>query len=835
MDFRLVRPELLETSRPDEWGAPRIPRKIGAVRALHYSETVMASTLRGSSVVLTLGVLTASASLFAACSSDSADGVAGGHDFKGGGGDASAEADAAPTCTSSAQCNGGVCVDGVCCNEVCGDECCTGSAVCLIGHCVVPGADCHSAHDCQQGQYCETALGDNDDAGAAGAAGAGGAAGAPGDAGDGGPVCTQPPPLDGRCVDLPKVCDGTTDAGCVTACEYHPPVGQLNVVEKWTWGPQANEFPNFTDVWATPSVGRVYDGNCDGKIDDLDAPDIIFVAGNVAPSNTPEDNGVLRMLDGRNGHEIWSLRSATPSSKGFMGFSSAIGDLDGDGHMEIVAGTGEHYVAVIDANGNLVTLSDTTFGGNEGWGGGFAIADMDGDGYPEIAFGATVWEFKSGALTHKWTGQHGIGGGGSSQLSTFVDLDGDQHLELLAGNTAYKSDGSVLWNRSDLSDGFPGVGDFDLDGKPDVVMNAGAKVWILDGATGQTKLGPGSLPGSGGGPPTVADFDGDGKPEIGIALANYYAVAKPDFASQSIGISWKMGNHDFSSSVTGSTVFDFEGDGHAEVIYGDECYLWVFDGETGAVRFATSHTSFTATEASLLADVDGDGRAEMVMISNGASPVTWQCLNGGTPTTINGIKWEPGPSNNAYRGITVFGDRSNGWVGTRTLWNEHTYHVTNICDDHDSACDAPNVYGSIPKHEKSNWTLPWLNDFRQNVQDKGIFDAPDATVSLQVSCANPPLAKVAVRNSGLAPLPAGVDVGLYVVGSGSDTLVVQTQTTHPLASGQTEVLDVAVPSGAATSSDTFVAKIIVDPQNPKFHECHDDNDESNHVKPACTK
>ena len=52
-------------------------------------------------------------------------------------------------------------------------------------------------------------------------------------------------------------------------------------------------------------------------------------------------------------------------------------------------------------------------------------------------------------------------------------------------------------------------------------------------------------------------------------------------------------------------MFDFEGDGKAEVIYGDECFLWVFDGTTGAVRFAAPHTSFTGTEASLVADVPG--------------------------------------------------------------------------------------------------------------------------------------------------------------------------------------------------------------------------------------
>ena len=262
----------------------------------------------------------------------------------------------------------------------------------------------------------------------------------------------------------------------------------------------------------------------------------------------------------------------------------------------------------------------------------------------------------------------------------------------------------------------------------------------------------------------------------------------------------------------------------------------MFDGTTGAVRFAASHSSFTATEASLVADVDGDGRAELVMVSNGADPsnVGWKCMDAnGTPVTLNGATWTPGwTADKGYRGITVFGSASGSWVGTRTLWSEHTYHVTNICDDRDSACDAPNVYGTIPKGEKKNWTVPWLNNFRQNVQDKGLFDAPDATVSLTVDCSSPVVAHASVRNVGLASLPAGVDVGIYVRVGNVDTLVGTTKTTHPLFPGQTEALVVTLDPNAGLAS-IFVAKILVDPQNPTFHQCRDDNDESAAVTTHC--
>src|SRR5690606_4706888 len=111
-----------------------------------------------------------------------------------------------------------------------------------------------------------------------------------------------------------------------------------------------------------------------------------------------------------------------------------------------------------------------------------------------------------------------------------------------------------------------------------------------------------------------------------------------------------------------------------------------------------------------------------------------------------------------YRGLSVFGAADSSWVGTRTIWDQHAYNVTNICNSQDSACSPPNIYGSIPSFEQPNWLLPWLNNFRQNVQDAGVFDAPNATVDLDVECSDPMTIFVSVRNIGLAPLPAGVTV-----------------------------------------------------------------------------
>jgi hypothetical protein len=788
-------------------------------------------------------------------------------------------------CQTATDCNGGVCVNGACCasaNDVCGSICCAGGTVCLFNACVTPGADCTSAANCPTGQYCETALG----SGADGGAPAGDASGAGG--GDGG-VCTQPLPLNGKCVALPPICPGDAgapgpDAGCVPDCEYHPPVNAtLDAVVDWQWGPTATANPQYTDIWATPVVGRMYDTNCDGAINNLDHPVIVFVSGDdfdnaaagsncqtaavTSGGNSMCHTGVLRMLDGASGQEIWTL-DHIPSSIGFAGMSAAIGDVDGDGVMDIVAATGEGDVVLLSNTGvvkrisnvpipdGTSALSDGTFG----WGGGLSIADMNGDGFPEIAYGRTVFTTTNGAITLSFTGTGGQGGQSTYEaISSMADLDNapNGNLELLAGNTAYKSDGTVLWSRNAagtagpaLPDGFPAVGDFNADGKPDVVLVGPvgspnqATVWILNGADGTTLLGPVTLPttvhASQGGPPTVAAFDGTGKAQIGVATADYYWMLSPNFTTSTIDIKWKTPNHDYSSSVTGSTVFDFEGAGHPSVIYADECYLWVFDGATGNVRFSAPHTSFTGTEASLVADIDGSGHAAILMITNGADPSSagWGCLDStGTPVTINGVKWTPNPatSNKSYRGLVAFDDSAHSWVGTRTLWNEHAYHVSNICDDLDSACVAPNVYGSIPKIEQRNWNLPWLNNFRQNVQDHGLFNAPDPSVSLTVSCGSPTVLTVSVRNVGLAGLPSGVNVGIYK-GSVSAANQIGTVTTNrSLLPGQTEPLTFSVPSAVGNSSDTYVAQVIISATNPTFHECTTANNTSDPETAKCSQ
>ncbi|MCA9690138.1 MAG: VCBS repeat-containing protein, partial [Myxococcales bacterium] len=126
---------------------------------------------------------------------------------------------------------------------------------------------------------------------------------------------------------------------------------------------------------------------------------------------------------------------------------------------------------------------------------------------------------------------------------------------------------------------------------------------------------------------------------------------------------WIKQTTDCSSASTGSSVFDFDGDGRAEVVYSDQNRLRVYDGATGDILVERCNTTATLIEYPLVADVDNDGQADIVVVSNAYAKNSPQisCVE-------NGV--------NGQSGVRVFGPAAGEWVRTRRVWNQHAYHVT---------------------------------------------------------------------------------------------------------------------------------------------------------------
>ena len=307
---------------------------------------------------------------------------------------------------------------------------------------------------------------------------------------------------------------------------------------------------------------------------------------------------------------------------------------------------------------------------------------------------------------------------------------------------------------------------------------------------------PGADSGYYGGPPTVADFDGDGEPEIGVASGSRYSVFEKNGA-----LKWQAITQDASSGNTGSAVFDFEGDGAAEVVYADETKLWVFNGVDGSVKLGSDHHSnYTWLEYPTIADVDGDGHAEIVVANT------------------------YGPGALQYSGLTVFGDANNSWRPGRKIWNQHAYFITNVNDD-----------GTIPTNPEINWDS--YNSFRSGALTSGMsgLSAPDLQVGesdeCQTTCADDGSMTVwaHVGNTGAADVPAGTVVQMYTFVGGVETLAGTTTVDVPIIAGSfSDGVSITAPGVDPTAVESIILRVV-----SGVSECDETNNEIRVNGPFC--
>ena len=671
------------------------------------------------------------------------------------------------------------------CGEGASALCCADGDLCYLGACRTPGAACERTTDCEEGEYCESTV--------------------------------------GRC--LPRATEGEE-------CLYMPETDELSITEEWHWpaptGPVA--FPTHDQVMMAPMVANLTDDDGDGAIDRNDIPDVVF---HTFTGNDYWGNGILRAVSGDDGRELWPAPGVDPAYRTTPGGEVAIGELVADSPgPEIVACSASvrsntpGHLLLIAANGTLIRRFDTAPNDVPCGFDAPALADLDGDGTPEIVVRYLV-AHADGTVRRLHES-----GGASFPYLTVANIDDDPDLEIVGGDRAYDPDGTVVWIR-DGSDGQPALGaayvaiaDLDLDGNPEVIRIGGGKfIMALDGRTGATIWGPIDInpaemegviatidaarpvPGVGGGPPTIANFDDDPNPEIAFAGGFAYVIFEHDGTRK-----WYRETVDRSSRQTGSSIFDFEGDGIAEVLYNDERSFRVYRGPDGEVLDQRCSTSGTLREYPIVVDVDNDDHAEVVLMSNNYA---FACLDG-TP---------------ARSGITVFGHPENQWVRTRRIWNQHTYHVTNVDED-----------GRIPAREADNWTTPGLNNFRQNVQPDGLFDAPDLVlVDLTASTAGCPLElrlSVRVLNAGRSGAPAGVPVTFYDVTTDRVRLG-RVTTTRALLPGESELVTLTppfpVPAGMSDSVFRFAATVNDSEDEPLtgLNECRPANNDAGPIDATC--
>jgi len=306
-----------------------------------------------------------------------------------------------------------------------------------------------------------------------------------------------------------------------------------------------------------------------------------------------------------------------------------------------------------------------------------------------------------------------------------------------------------------------------------------------------------------GGPPTIADFDGDGLPEIGVASQSAYSVWKPGK-----GWIWSSATYDCSAN-TGSSVFDFEGKGQATVVYSDQCSFHVFDGKSGEALISEPNSSCTAYEMPIVADIDGSGRAKVLVPNNNVCkyPCNW------------------GRQDQHYNvGLKALKSPNDKWVNTRSVWNQHTYHVTNV-----------NLDGTLPFPEPNSWAKDKSNSYRQNVQGQGMFSSPDLSVcavdvDMSTCRSGPAKASAVVYNGGALAAAPGVTVDFYaVLENGQTGHIGQAKTTRTLQPGDSE--PVSVDWQAPPQLQAVPVKAVVD-EKELIGDCHLENNTATSANPV---
>ena len=448
----------------------------------------------------------------------------------------------------------------------------------------------------------------------------------------------------------------------------------------------------------------------------------------------------------------------------------AVGDIDGDGKMEIVVGTIEGALYAIRLDGTIepgfpVQLGDATLpsevpdgvggfkkagmwttastdGGlpvqrmNEVEKGFFAspvLADLDGDGKLDIVQGGMD------GYMHVWNYQgHELPGFPVALVDPKMSNEGNHFLTIR---------GRLI--------GTPAVGDVDNDGKPEILAgsnesygnNTSGRAYLIRANGGFQTGWPIKLAGvdinvlpyvGRGNPdsPIIADLDGDGRPELLTHVVATQAKAfnlqgqevmetSTDNTSQYSTATSKQGFN--LIAVNSGSVADLDGDGKLDYIDGTIAGYDLITGSSGAVRHDYDHQVNVWSAGRTIAA----GRDQAPMLDAFPQLTTdYQFLTNYTVADINGDGYPEVISDNGGYLVTAFdseGKAPAGWPKLTGYWNMATPAVGDLDGDGylDVVVVSRNGYLWAWKTKgKANQTLQW-ESYHHDLRNSGDFSSKE--------------------------------------------------------------------------------------------------------------
>ena len=427
--------------------------------------------------------------------------------------------------------------------------------------------------------------------------------------------------------------------------------------------------------------------------------------------------------------------------------SVALGDLTGDGVDDVVVGGSDGRIYAYSGTGaGLLWMYDTC--ADTGICASIeskpAIGDLDRDGHNEVVVGVGstftpqapggIWALRCNGsrmwyrLSGDFNGDSIPDGVHSSPALADVDLNDGGKLEVIYGGfdahvRVLNHDGTVVWDlfTRDTIWSSPAIGDLDRDGKPEIVIGSdahwepafgtvdGGKLYAFNGEDGT--LVPGffiQVDEVVWSAPALGDLNGDGWLEIVVGTGDCYehvacaSGGRTHPVTDAIYAYDRNGNplpgwpvHLPEFTLASPALGDMDGDGDLEIVFNTgDGYVHVLhsDGRemAGWPRLVTTPAGpgqvvhFPTTASPVLADLTGDGRPEVILPSNWEivvwdwtglqltrdrwPPLAWQ-WNLDTLYTVYGTPAVGDVDGDGYVELVAAGATQNGANGALYKWD----------------------------------------------------------------------------------------------------------------------------------------------------------------------
>lgn len=382
-----------------------------------------------------------------------------------------------------------------------------------------------------------------------------------------------------------------------------------------------------------------------GDVNNDGCPDVIVGAHNEDTDST--NAGRAYVFSGATGERVYTLVSPHEETLGWFGFSvSIVGDIDMDGHDDMVVGAPYEDVDSVDAGrayvfsgatgGILYTLTSLNQESLGCFGGAVCGAgDVNNNGYSDVIVGAGL-RYPDPAV-----------GGGEGRAYVFEGQTGTVLYSLVSPN-----DVEGGWFGCEVSGG----GDVDDDGYADVIVGApkenpppspteAGRAYVFSGATGDTLytlVSPNQeiFGRFGCVVSIVGDVTGDGYDDVLVGADEEDPGTSPERAGRSYVFSGASGDTLYTLvspneeawgifSYWASGAGDVNSDGYPDLAVGafnedpdpspvDAGRAYAFDGYTGDPIFTLVSPNeepdgFFGVSVAGAGDVNGDGRPDVVV------------------------------------------------------------------------------------------------------------------------------------------------------------------------------------------------------------------------------